>query len=114
VDQGFRGKDHHPQDVEVLVCVKLKRTSRLRKLLKRQGAIEPVIGHAKSDHGLGHNYLKGQVGGSLNALLAGYGFNLRIDGSRSSVCLSFTISHSVFQGQLFREGFSISTYQEAD
>jgi IS5 family transposase len=77
VDQGFRGKDHHPSDVEVLVCGKLKRAGRLRKLLKRRSAIEPVIGHAKSDHGLGRNYLKGQVGDSLNALLAACGFNLR-------------------------------------
>jgi len=77
VDQGFRGKEHHPQDVEVLVCTPHKRTGRLRKLFKRRSAIEPVIGHAKSDHSLGRNYLKGQLGDCLNALLVGCGFNLR-------------------------------------
>lgn len=77
VDQGFRGASHHPQDVEVLVCDKQKRTGRLKQLFRRRSAIEPVIGHAKSDHSLGRNYLKGQVGDSMNALLAGCGFNLR-------------------------------------
>ncbi|WNZ45766.1 hypothetical protein Q2T42_28660 [Leptolyngbya boryana CZ1] len=77
VDQGFRGKDHHPEDVEVLVCDKRKRTGKMRRLFKRRSAIEPVIGHSKSDHCLGRNYLKGQLGDSLNALLAGCGFNLR-------------------------------------
>lgn len=77
VDQGFRGTEHHPQDVEVLVCAKQKRTGKLRQLFKRRSAIEPVIGHTKSDHSLGRNYLKGQVGDCMNALLAGCGFNLR-------------------------------------
>jgi IS5 family transposase len=77
VDQGFRGKAHHPQDVEVLVCDTRNRTGKTRRLFKRRSAIEPVIGHSKSDHCLGRNYLKGQLGDSLNALLAGCGFNLR-------------------------------------
>lgn len=77
VDQGFRGKEHHPKAVEVLVCHPHKRTGRLRQLFKRRSAIEPVIGHTKSDHSLGRNYLKGQVGDCINALLAGCGFNLR-------------------------------------
>ena len=71
------GKEHHPQAVEVLVCDKRKRTSKARRLFKRRSAIEPVIGHSKGDHYLGRNYLKGQLGDSLNALLAGCGFNLR-------------------------------------
>ncbi len=77
VEQGFRGKQHHPNDVEVLICGKQKHTGRLKRLFKRRSAIEPVIGHTKSDHSLGRNYLKGQVGDCINALLAGCGFNLR-------------------------------------
>jgi transposase, IS5 family len=77
VDQGFRGTDHHPPDVEVLVCPPQKRTGRLRKLFRRRSAIDPVIGHAKRDHSLGRNYLKGQLGDCLNVLLVGCGFNLR-------------------------------------
>jgi IS5 family transposase len=76
-DQRFRGIQYHPEDVEVLVCTCGKRTGYLKRLLKRRNAIEPVIGHSKSDHGLGRNYLKGQQGDQINALLAGCGFNLR-------------------------------------
>lgn len=77
VDQGFRGAQYHPADVEVLVCARGKRTGYLKRLLKRRNAIEPVIGHSKADHGMGRNYLKGQQGDQINALLAGCGFNLR-------------------------------------
>jgi transposase, IS5 family len=63
--------------VEVLVCDQRKRTGKLKQLFKRHSAIELVIGHTKSDHGLGRNYLQGQVGDCINALLAGCGFNLR-------------------------------------
>jgi transposase, IS5 family len=77
VDQVFRGKDHHPTDVEVLVCDKRKRTPSVKRLLKRRSAIEPVIGHSKQSHGLGRNYLQGEQGDQVNALLVGCGFNLR-------------------------------------
>lgn len=77
VDQGFRGVDYHPNHVSVLICDKRKRTGRLKRLLKRRSAIEPIIGHSKQDHGLQRNYLQGRTGDRLNALLAGCGFNLR-------------------------------------
>jgi len=38
--------------------------------LRRRSAIEPVIGHMKSDGHLGRNFLKGRLGNQLNALLA--------------------------------------------
>ena len=44
---------------------------------KRRSAIEPIIGHTKSDHRMDRNYLKGEDGDKINALLAGCGFNLR-------------------------------------
>jgi IS5 family transposase len=44
---------------------------------KRRSAIEPIIGHVKSDHRMGRNYLKGETGDMINAILAGCGFNLR-------------------------------------
>jgi len=76
VDWGFAAKTII-QDVEVLVCDKQKRIGKVRKLFKRRSAIEPVISHAKSDHSLGRNYLKGQLGDCINVLLSGCGFNLR-------------------------------------
>ena len=45
---------------------------------RRPSAIEAIIGHLKSDHRLGKNYLKGRLGDSMNGLLAGIGFNLRL------------------------------------
>jgi transposase, IS5 family len=37
-----------------------------------------MIGHLKSDHSMGSNYLKGSIGDGNNALLAGMGFNLML------------------------------------
>jgi len=40
--------------------------------------IEPIIGHAKQDHRMDRNYLKGEDGDKINAILAaGCGFNIR-------------------------------------
>jgi DDE family transposase len=50
----------------------------LKRDLKRRSAIEPHIGHMKSDGKLGRNYLKGIVGAKLNALLSAIGHNLRL------------------------------------
>jgi len=52
-----------------------KRTK--RKKFRRRAAIEPIIGHIKSDHRVGINYLKGQVGDSINFMMGATGFNLR-------------------------------------
>jgi hypothetical protein len=46
-------------------------------MLKRRAAIEPVIGHLKSDHRMERNDLRGVEGDRNNAILAGIGFNLR-------------------------------------
>ena len=54
-----------------------KATATLRKRKKRRAAIEPKIGHLKSDNRMGRNFLKGQSGDRINALLAGIGANLR-------------------------------------
>ena len=77
VDQGFRGKKYHPAKTQVLVAGTRKFQGVLKRLVKRRSAIEPVIGHAKQDHSLGRNYLKGSKGDRINALLTACGFNLR-------------------------------------
>lgn len=77
VDKGFRGTQHHPVGVEVLISGTRKLSGVHRRRLKRRSAIEPVIGHTKQDHALKRNFLRGKVGDSINALLAGCGFNLR-------------------------------------
>jgi IS5 family transposase len=44
---------------------------------KRRAAIEPIIGHLKSDFRLSRNLLKGQVGDEINVLMAASAWNLR-------------------------------------
>ena len=49
----------------------------IHRTLKRRNAVEPVIGHMKSDGRLARNFLKGVEGDAINALLCGAGHNLR-------------------------------------
>lgn len=47
------------------------------KKFRRRTAIEPIIGHMKSDHRMQRNYLKGFIGDEINLLLAAAAFNLK-------------------------------------
>ena len=38
--------------------------------MRRRAAVEPVIGHIKTEHRMGRNYLKGRSGDRINAVLA--------------------------------------------
>jgi hypothetical protein len=49
----------------------------MQRLLRRRAVIEPTIGHLKSDNRLDRNYLTGQIGDKINAVLAAAGYNLR-------------------------------------
>jgi IS5 family transposase len=78
VDLGYRGHDYTGSALVHLVGRGLKKLTRpLRRLFKRRSSIEPVIGHAKSECRLDRNYLKGQEGDRMNAILVGCGYNLR-------------------------------------
>ena len=48
-----------------------------RKKFRRRAAIEPVIGHLKTDFRMGQNYLHGSVSPKINALMAAAGWNLK-------------------------------------
>lgn len=48
-----------------------------RKKFRRRAAIEPVIGHLKTDFRMEQNYLKGTSSPKINALLAAAGWNLK-------------------------------------
>lgn len=77
VDKGYRG--HDVKDKQVYISgQKRGMTATLRKHLKRRSAIEPHIGHMKSEGKLRRNFLKGELGDSLNALLCAIGHNLRL------------------------------------
>lgn len=48
-----------------------------RKMCRQRAAIEPIIGHIKSDCRMLRNYLKGTIGDQINATLAAAAFNFR-------------------------------------
>ena len=52
-------------------------TEEERKLASRRQAIEPIIGHLKSDHRLDRCYLKGQTGDAIHAVLSAAGYNIK-------------------------------------
>ena len=81
-DRGYRGAKEVEGAVISIPGIPLKRDTayqkeQKRKKFKRRAAIEPVIGHLKSDHRLSRNYLKGFIGDEINLLLAASAFNLK-------------------------------------
>jgi IS5 family transposase len=50
---------------------------RQRKWLRRRQAIEPAIGHLKSDHRMDRCWLQGAMGDALHAISCAAGYNLR-------------------------------------
>jgi IS5 family transposase len=79
-DRGYRGHNYEG-DTNINFAGQKNRkyplSRTLRKWLKRRNAIEPKIGHLKTDNKLDRNYLKGKEGDKINALLSGCGANLR-------------------------------------
>ena len=78
VDLGYRGVDQDNPTVEIIHRGKYKSlTKPQRRWLKRRQAVEPAIGHLKSDHRMDRCWLKGQLGDALHAVLCAAGYNLR-------------------------------------
>jgi IS5 family transposase len=81
VDKGYRG--HSVVDKEIYISGKKKGvTAWIRQKMNRRQAIEPHIGHMKSEGKLERNFLKGKLGDMLNAILCGIGHNLRLIGRK--------------------------------
>jgi len=81
-DRGYRGKKEVNGTVICIPDSPKKRDTKYqkeqkRKKFRRRAAIEPIIGHVKSDHRMQRNYLKGFVGDEINLLLAATAFNLK-------------------------------------
>ena len=53
-------------------------TPTIHRERRRRSAIEPVIGHMKSDGHLGRNFLHGTEGDAANVILAAAGHNMRL------------------------------------
>ena len=81
-DRGYRGKKEVDGTVICIPDTPKKRDTKYqkeqkRKKFRRRAAIEPIIGHVKSDHRMQRNYLKGFAGDEINLLLAASAFNLK-------------------------------------
>jgi IS5 family transposase len=78
VDKGYRGHDYQGETEIHIAGASNKGVSQtLRKRRRRRAAVEPVIGHMKSDHRMGRCFLKGLLGDAVNAVLAAAGMNFR-------------------------------------
>lgn len=76
-DRGYKGVEPPPR-VKLLLSHTRGLPRKLKKLLKRRQAIEPTIGHMKTDGLLGRNWLKGADGDAIHAVLCGAGHNIRL------------------------------------
>jgi IS5 family transposase len=82
VDRGYKGKQMVGNTKINMPKPPLKKDSeyqkrKKRKQFRRRAAIEPIIGHLKTDHRVARNFLKGQTGDSINFIMAAAGFNFR-------------------------------------
>ena len=78
VDLGFRGVDAENPGKEIIHRGKFKSLSKQQKgWLKRRTAVEPAIGHLKSDHRMDRCWLQGALGDALHSISCAAGYNLR-------------------------------------
>src|SRR6187399_2349343 len=97
VDAGYRGHNApHAYKFKIYTAGQKRRvTPQIKREMKRRSAVEPVIGHLKSEHRMGRNYLWYRQGDAINAVLAavGYNFNLLLRWLRLLLLLAaFTAS----------------------
>ena len=95
-DRGYRGRKTLGNTRVILPCPPLKRDNRYqrdkkRKRCQRRAAIEPIIGHLKSDFRLSRNYLKGIEGDEINLLMTACAWNLN-KWMKAFLCVIFTLS----------------------
>lgn len=96
-DAGYRG--HNAPDshrFRVFTSGQKRRvTPAIKREMRRRSAVEPVIGHLKAEHRMGRNYLAGEEGDAINAVLAaaGYNFSLLINWMRQLLWLMLAWLH---------------------
>ena len=79
-DAGYRGH-HAPREKRFQVYVagqKRGLSPAIKRAFRRRAAVEPVIGHLKSEHRMGRNHLAHRAGDAVNAVLAAVGYNFRL------------------------------------
>ncbi|MBD9453932.1 IS5 family transposase [Rhizobium sp. RHZ02] len=90
-DAGYRGHNA-PESHKLRVFTsgqKRRLTPAIKRQMRRRSAVEPVIGHLKSEHRMDRNYLAGEQGDAVNSVLAaaGYNFSLLLRWFRQLLCL---------------------------
>jgi len=83
VDRGYRGKKQIGETLILLPKPFNNKTQtkyqqkKLKQAHRKRAAIEPVIGHLKTDHRLGRNFYKGITGDNINIMLAAAAYNFK-------------------------------------
>ena len=75
---GLRGVDADNPDKQIIHRGKFKSLSPQQKgWLRRRQAVEPAIGHLKSDHRIDRCWLQGALGDAVQSISCAAGYNLR-------------------------------------
>ncbi len=79
-DDGYRGHNASMKHRLKVFTTSQKRrvTPQIKRERKRRSAVEPVIGHLKSGHRMGRNFLAHKQGDAINPILAAAGYNFRL------------------------------------
>jgi len=78
VDRGYKGHKHEGKAKVYIAHTRGITSPTIKRELRRRNAIEPIIGHTKSDGLLERNHLAGASGDAINAILVAAGHNLRL------------------------------------
>ena len=78
VDRGYKGHKHGGKAKVYIAHTRGITSPTIKRELRRRNAIEPIIGHTKSDGLLECNHLAGATGDAINAILVAAGHNLRL------------------------------------
>jgi len=92
VDKGYRGHDYAGAGTVMIAGRRRGLSATMRRELRRRSAIEATIGHMKADGRLDRNFLLGQAGDAINALLAAAGHNLRLVLTALALWLAFILA----------------------
>jgi IS5 family transposase len=77
-DLGFRGVDADNPGKQIIHRGRYKSlTAQQKGWLRRRQAVEPAIGHLKSDHRMDRCWLQGALGDALHSISCAAGYNLR-------------------------------------
>jgi len=110
VDRGYRGRKQIgetqiqlPKPFNDKTQTKYQQ-KKLKEAHKKRAAIEPVIGHLKTDHLLGRNFYKGTVGDNINIMLAAAAFNFKrmMNKWKLSYCQFFQELYSLLELMIYK------------